>query len=192
MQSGGKSGRGSSGSGTRRRASPRPSPSRSASARAPGAPRRRAGTPCAGGPHLPHRLQRGGDALRLPALALRRRLAGPGADVAVGVGLETLDNVSVVFKTGAEDVDQECVRRVAWYRHRCAHRASPSCRRWGTAATPPSGTPTAAPLPVRLPSRWRRARSGMVARLRRYRRTGAGTAAGRRCVAERGAGVDGS
>ena len=78
----------------------------------------------AGGPHLLHRLQRGGDALRLPALAPRRRLAGPGADVAVGPGLEPLDDVSVVGEAGAKEMNQERRRGVAGHRHRCRHGAA--------------------------------------------------------------------
>ena len=46
---------------------------------------------------LLHGLQRGGDPLGLrPSPPRRRRLAGPGADVAVGVRAEPLDDVAVV------------------------------------------------------------------------------------------------
>ena len=53
---------------------------------------------------------------------VRRLLAGPRADVAVGVGLETLDDVALVGEAGAEEMDQEGVGRVAGSRDCCIHR----------------------------------------------------------------------
>ena len=74
------------------------------------------------GAQLLHRLQAGGDPLRLaPAPACRRFGAGPGADIAVGQRLEPLDHVSVVGKAGSEEMHQKRVRRVAGHHHRSRH-----------------------------------------------------------------------
>ena len=77
------------------------------------------------GAHLPDRLQGGGEALGLaPALPRRRRLAAPGANLAVGERLEPLDDVSVIDEAGAEEVREERGRRVAGYRDRRGHGAA--------------------------------------------------------------------
>ena len=49
---------------------------------------------------------------------------GQGADVAVDVGLETLDDVALVGEAAAEEIDQEGVRRVAGNRDCRIHRAA--------------------------------------------------------------------
>ena len=89
---------------------------------APGAQPRADDDLGARGPHLLHRLRRGGDAFR-PAPLFRRRLAGPGADVFVCVRLEPLHDLAIVGQAAAEEVREERVRRVAGNRNRYAHGA---------------------------------------------------------------------
>jgi len=105
----------------------------------------------AGGAHVPDPLERGGDAPRPAPVALRRRLAGPGADIAVGVSFEPFDHVFLVGLATSEEVNQKGRRGVAGNRHCCIHRAVSVLPWVGTTAAPSSGTPTAAPLPARPP-----------------------------------------
>ena len=57
------------------------------------------------------------------APAPRRRLAGLGADITIGVSLEALDRVFLFREPAAEEMNRKGRRGVAGHRHRCNHPA---------------------------------------------------------------------
>ena len=87
------------------------------------------------------------------ARALRsERLGGGGNDVAVRAGPEPLDHIAVVGQAGAEEMNEERLRRVAGHRHGCRHGAvSFVPMREIDGRTPSPGHPTAAPLTAEPP-----------------------------------------
>ena len=96
-------------------------------------------------------LQGNRGALDLAPALRRERLGWGGNDVAVRAGLEPLDHIAVVGQAGAEEMNQERLRRVAGHRHGCRHGAvSFVPMRENGGRTPSPGRPTAAPFTVQL------------------------------------------
>ena len=103
------------------------------------------------GPHLLDRLQGGGDELRLAAAFARRgRFVRAAADVAVGHGLELLDDIALVGEAMAEEVREERRRAAGDCDCRIHDAVSivPVVGNGGDAPSP--GHPAAAPLAARL------------------------------------------
>ena len=107
----------------------------------------------AGGPQLSDRLQGHDRALRLAPALRGRRFARPAADVAVGHGLEPLDDVALVRQAAAEHVGQDrgCA---AGNRYRCVHGAVSFVPMVGNGGDALPRTSDRRPASARLPS-WR-------------------------------------
>ena len=79
----------------------------------------------------------------------RRHLTGPGADIAVGVRLEPLDDVVAVGKAAAEEMREKLDAVLPGIVIAVVMMPPLSCRS-GTVAMPAPGHPAAASLPASL------------------------------------------